>query len=82
MYGGFMAVKDGVKLIEYNARFGDPEVMNVLPILKTDFVEICQAILAGNLDKIKIEFEKKTTVCKYIAPEGYPDKPVSGQKSR
>ncbi|MEK7172182.1 MAG: phosphoribosylamine--glycine ligase [Patescibacteria group bacterium] len=80
MYGGFMAVKDGVKLIEYNARFGDPEVMNVLPILKTDFVEICQAILAGNLDKIKIEFEKKATVCKYIAPEGYPDKPVSGQK--
>lgn len=80
MYGGFMAVKDGVRLIEYNARFGDPEVMNVLPILKTDFVEICQAILAGNLDKIKIEFERKATVCKYIVPLGYPDKPVSGEK--
>lgn len=80
MYGGFMAVKDGIKLIEYNARFGDPEVMNVLPILKTDFVEICETILSGNLDKIKIDFERKATVCKYIVPEGYPDKPRSGEK--
>ncbi|MBI4994079.1 phosphoribosylamine--glycine ligase [Candidatus Peregrinibacteria bacterium] len=80
MYGGFMVVRDGVKLIEYNARFGDPEVMNVLPILKTDFVEICEAILYGNLDKIKIEFEAKATVCKYIVPEGYPDKPRAGEK--
>ncbi|MEK9133032.1 MAG: phosphoribosylamine--glycine ligase [Patescibacteria group bacterium] len=80
MYGGFIAVKNGVRLIEYNARFGDPEVMNVLPIMKTDFVEVCEAILAGTLDKLKIEFEKKATVCKYIVPEGYPDKPVSGQK--
>ncbi len=80
MYGGFMAVKNGVKLIEYNARFGDPEVMNVLPILKTDFIEICEAISNGSLDKIKIEFEKKATVCKYIVPLGYPDKPVSGAK--
>ncbi len=80
MYGGFMAVKDGVRLIEYNARFGDPEVMNVLPILKTDFVEVCEAIIAGTLDTIKIEFEKKATVCKYVVPEGYPDAPKSNQK--
>ena len=40
-----MAVKDGVRLIEYNARFGDPEAMNVLPLLKTDFVAVCEAIL-------------------------------------
>ena len=39
MYGGFIATKDGVKLLEYNARFGDPEAMNILPLLKTDFVE-------------------------------------------
>lgn len=80
MYGGFIAVKDGVRLIEYNARFGDPEVMNVLPIMKTDFVDICEAILAGTLDKVKVEFEKKATVCKYIVPEGYPDKPRAGEK--
>ena len=41
LYGGFMAVKNGVRLIEYNARFGDPEAMNVLSILKTDFIDIC-----------------------------------------
>lgn len=80
MYGGFIAVKNGVRLIEYNARFGDPEVMNVLPIMKTDFVDVCEAILAGSLDKLKIEFEAKATVCKYIVPEGYPERPVSGQK--
>ena len=71
MYGGFIATKTGVKLLEYNARFGDPEAMNILPLLKTDFVEICRHIVAGTLDKIKIEFEHKATVCKYIVPKGY-----------
>ncbi|MGB4208445.1 MAG: phosphoribosylamine--glycine ligase [Smithellaceae bacterium] len=71
MYGGFIATKDGVKLLEYNARFGDPEAMNILPILKTDFVEICRRIIDGTLDKIKIEFEHKATVCKYVVPKGY-----------
>ena len=75
-----MATADGVRLIEYNARFGDPEAMNVLPILKTNFVEVCEAILHGNLNALKIEFEKKATVCKYIVPEGYPEKPKSGEK--
>ncbi len=71
MYGGFMITKSGIKLLEYNARFGDPEAMNILPILKTDFVDVCKAIIEGTLDKIKIEFEKKATVCKYIVPMGY-----------
>jgi phosphoribosylamine--glycine ligase len=71
MYGGFIATKDGVKLLEYNARFGDPEAMNILPLLKTDFVEICRHIIAGTLDKLKIEFEPKATVCKYVVPKGY-----------
>lgn len=73
MYGGFMVTSKGVRLIEYNARFGDPEAMNALPILQTNFVHVCRAILEGSLDKLKIEFEKKATVCKYIVPEGYPD---------
>lgn len=80
MYGGFMAVKDGVRLIEYNARFGDPEVMNVLPLLKNDFVEVCLALLDERLDEMKLHFEKKATVCKYIVPEGYPEKPMAGEK--
>ncbi len=71
MYGGFIATKTGVKLLEYNARFGDPEAMNILPLLKTDFVEICRHIIDGTLDKLKIEFEPKATVCKYIVPKSY-----------
>lgn len=80
MYGGFIAVKDGVRLIEYNARFGDPEVMNVLPILKTDFVSICESIISGSLDRTNVKFENLATVCKYMCPEGYPDNPKSGEK--
>lgn len=80
MYGGFMATAGGVRLVEYNARFGDPEAMNVLPIMKTDFVEVCEAIIAGELAGMKIEFAKKATVCKYVVPEGYPDKPCRGER--
>jgi phosphoribosylamine--glycine ligase len=71
MYGGFIATKNGAKLLEYNARFGDPEAMNILPLLKTDFMEVCRHIIAGTLDKLKIEFEHKATVCKYVVPKGY-----------
>jgi len=78
MYGGFMATKDGVRLIEYNARFGDPEVMNVLPLLKSDFVDVCERIIAGTLESV--EFERRATVVKYVCPEGYPTEPVKGEK--
>jgi len=71
LYGGFMLTRTGVKLIEYNARFGDPEAMNILPLLRTDFIDICRAILNGTLDRLDIVFEKKATVCKYIVPKGY-----------
>jgi phosphoribosylamine--glycine ligase len=71
MYGGFIITKDGVRLLEYNARFGDPEAMNILPLLKTDFVDICRAIIEGTLKDIPMEFEKKATVCKYVVPKGY-----------
>jgi len=71
MYGGFIATKDGAKLLEYNARFGDPEAMNILPLLKTDFADVCRHIIDGTLDTLKIEFEQKATVCKYVVPQGY-----------
>ena len=80
MYGGFILTKDGIKLLEYNARLGDPEAMNVLPLLKTDFVGICQAISVQELGRLKVEFEKKATVCKYVVPEGYPESPVKNEK--
>ena len=73
LYGGFMATARGVRLIEYNARFGDPEALNVLPILKSDFVSICQTIISGELNTKLVQFEAKATVCKYIVPEGYPE---------
>ena len=74
LYGQFMKTTKGLKLIEFNARFGDPEAMNVLPLMKTNFVDICWGIINGNLPE-SAEFEKKATVCKYLAPEGYPVSP-------
>ena len=73
LYGGFIAVKDGVKLIEYNARLGDPEALNILPLLTSDFVHICQGMITGELSENMVSFAPKATVCKYITPEGYPD---------
>ncbi len=73
LYGGFIATKNGVKVIEYNARFGDPEALNILPLLVSDFVTICQKIIDGSLTQNDVQFEKKATVCKYITPKGYPD---------
>ncbi len=76
LYGSFMVTKAGVRLIEYNARFGDPEVMNVLSILESDFVTVCKDMIAGKLSKDNVKFAAKATVCKYAVPEGYPDDPV------
>ncbi|MDO8469193.1 MAG: phosphoribosylamine--glycine ligase [Candidatus Peribacter sp.] len=72
LYGGFIAVKDGIRVIEYNARFGDPEALNVLPLLSSDLVSICQAITQGTLTEDLVQFEHKATVCKYLTPESYP----------
>lgn len=71
LYGQFMLCRDGPRLVEYNARFGDPEAMNVLPLLKTSFVELCQQMVDGNLKKAS--FEPRATVCKYLVPNGYPE---------
>jgi phosphoribosylamine--glycine ligase len=78
LYGGFMATKDGVKLIEYNARFGDPESLNLLPLLETDFVEICRAMVDTKLDGCTVSFSPQASVCKYVVPDGYPDDPRKG----
>jgi phosphoribosylamine--glycine ligase len=74
LYGGFMRTKEGLRVIEYNARFGDPEVMNVLPLMQADFVEVCKAIIHGTLDKLTVCFKHQATVCKYVVPKAYPGK--------
>jgi phosphoribosylamine-glycine ligase len=78
LYGGFMATKEGVKLIEYNARFGDPESLNLLTLLETDLVAICRAIVDKTLADLVVKFSPKASVCKYVVPEGYPDDPRKG----
>lgn len=72
LYGGFMATADGIRLIEYNSRFGDPEAMNVLPLLDADFVEVCEAVATGTLSRVPVTFLPKATVCKYVVPAAYP----------
>jgi phosphoribosylamine--glycine ligase len=78
LYGGFMATKEGVKLIEYNARFGDPESLNVLTLLESDFVAICRAMVDSTLADVSVQFSAQASVCKYVVPEGYPDNPRKG----
>ncbi|HEY0088878.1 MAG TPA: phosphoribosylamine--glycine ligase, partial [Candidatus Lokiarchaeia archaeon] len=74
LYGQFMKTANGIKLIEFNSRMGDPEAINVLPLLINNFVDICWEIVDGKLTS-NIKFENKATVCKYLVPEGYPDTP-------
>jgi phosphoribosylamine--glycine ligase len=75
LYGGFMATANGVRLIEYNARFGDPECLNLLTLLETDLVALSRAIGSGTLHTLDVRFAADATVCKYLVPEGYPDHP-------
>jgi phosphoribosylamine--glycine ligase len=82
LYGSFILTKNGLRVIEYNARFGDPEIMNVLPLLDTDFIDVCEAIIGGYLDKVPITFKPLASVCKYLVPEGYPGNAVKGAEVR
>ncbi|MBR2215688.1 MAG: phosphoribosylamine--glycine ligase [Selenomonadaceae bacterium] len=78
LYAGLMITEEGPKVVEFNARFGDPETQVVLPLLKSDLVEIMLACAEGNLDKQKIEWEDGAAVCVVLASGGYPGKYVKG----
>jgi phosphoribosylamine--glycine ligase len=78
LYGQFMNSAHGPKVIEFNARFGDPEAMNVLSLLKSNLTEIVVGITDGLLSSSQVKFDNMATVCKYIVPEGYPDTPNVG----
>jgi len=80
LYGQFMLTRDGPKVIEFNARFGDPEAMNVLSLLESDFVKICAGMASGDLSGLDARFAKKASVCKYVVPEGYGSKSLAGEE--
>ncbi|GAB7017597.1 phosphoribosylamine--glycine ligase [Halostagnicola bangensis] len=79
LYGQFMLTAEGPKVIEFNARFGDPEAMNTLPVLETDFLDVLVAARDGEQPP-NLEFAEQATVCKYAVPEGYPTNPTAGAK--
>ncbi len=79
MYGQFMLTVNGPKIIEINARFGDPEAMNVLSILESSFEDICMKMAFGTLDGDAV-FARKATVCKYVVPRGYGTKSEAGHE--
>ncbi|QFU83595.1 phosphoribosylamine--glycine ligase [Natronorubrum aibiense] len=79
LYGQFMLTSEGPKVIEFNARFGDPEAMNTLPVLETDFLDVLTAARDGEAPPA-LDFASQATVCKYAVPEGYPTDPEAGAK--
>ena len=80
LYFGLMITPNGPKVIEYNARFGDPETQVVLPRMKNDIVEVFEACIDGTLNQIELEFEDNAAVCVVLASDGYPVKYEKGFK--
>lgn len=79
LYGGFMATRQGVHVIEFNARFGDPEALNVLTVFDgTDFSELLAGVAGGHVDPVHVRFRKRATVVKYLVPPGYGSSPKPG----
>lgn len=72
IFFGLMLTPEGPKVLEYNARFGDPEAQVVLPRMKNDLIEVCEACVDGTLDQIDLEFEGNAAVCVVLASDGYP----------
>ena len=82
IFFGLMLTENGPKVLEYNARFGDPETQVVLPRMKTDIVDVFEACIDGTLDQIDLEFEDNAAVCVVLASEGYPVKYEKGYEIR
>ena len=72
IFFGLMLTKDGPKVLEYNARFGDPEAQVVLPRMKNDLIEVAEACIDGTLDQVDLQFEDNAAVCVVLASDGYP----------
>lgn len=78
IFFGLMLTQEGPKVLEYNARFGDPEAQVVLPRMKTDIVEVLEACVDGKLDQVDLQFEDNAAVCVVLASDGYPVKYEKG----
>ena len=81
IYGNFMVTAEGVRLLEFNARFADPEAMNILSVTEGNLTETLASAAEGNV-KNMLNFENVSTVCRYFVPSGYGEKPVSGSEIR
>ena len=86
IFFGLMLTADGPKVLEYNARFGDPEAQVVLPRMKTDIIDVFEACIDGTLDRMELQFEDNAAVCVVLASDGYPVSyrkgyPISGLES-
>jgi phosphoribosylamine--glycine ligase len=79
LYAGLILTEEGPKVLEFNARFGDPETQVVLPRLKTDLIDILNAVIEGSLHKINIEWKNNSAVCVVVASGGYPGKYQKGK---
>ncbi|MDE6025963.1 MAG: phosphoribosylamine--glycine ligase [Lachnospiraceae bacterium] len=73
LFCGLMLTEDGPKVLEYNARFGDPEAQVVLPRMKNDIIDVMEACIEGRLNEIELQFEDKAAVCVVLASDGYPE---------
>lgn len=82
IFFGLMLTADGPKVLEYNARFGDPETQVVLPRMKNDIVDVFEACIDGTLDQVELEFEDNAAVCVVLASDGYPEHYEKGFKIR
>ena len=80
IFFGLMLTADGPRVLEYNARFGDPETQVVLPRMKNDLVELFEACIDGTLENVELEFEDNAAVCVVLASDGYPEKYEKGYK--
>ena len=78
IFFGLMLTEQGPKVLEYNARFGDPETQVVLPRMKNDIIDVVEACIDGTLDQIELEFEENAAVCVVLASNGYPEKYEKG----
>lgn len=73
LFCGLMLTEDGPKVLEYNARFGDPEAQVVLPRMKNDIIDVMEACIDGKLDEIELSFDEQAAVCVVLASDGYPE---------
>ena len=80
LFVGLMLTEDGPKVLEYNARFGDPEAQVVLPRMKNDIIDVMEACIDGKLDEVELEFEDNAAVCVVLASDGYPEHYEKGKK--